>query len=354
MFQYIQLIKVLKNILTLSKTNSIYFVSLYYDKTFTGANYRFEQLLKCSLQENNVFFLSQISILNHNHYVIPRFRSRLMKMFVNQTFQLFFWNHYVVFDSPFFFRNRKHYLLVHDPGGIFPNLRRNNIFKSLLFRFFLFCSNNFVCVSEYTNSILKRFYPNSKSIISYNGIDTQNCILNKDRDIDFLIITSGEKHKRDLTLISELLLKYPDKKFVVVTRSQILRKNFNVINNVLFFKDISRQEIYDLYCRSKYYTNFSRIEGFGIPIIEALTCGSKLLISNIQVYHEILNLYNKQKMINEKVFFINKKNYKIDIPNNLFFEVENDKNIFYPVDLPSNLEWNYIFKKLIFDIKSYD
>ena len=347
------MIKVLIDILNSSNNKCFFIVSIYYDKTYTGANYRFEQLLNASYLENDIYFLSSISSTKRNHFIIPRFRSRLMNLILNQTLQLLLWNHFVLFDSPYLLRNSKHYLLVHDPGGVFPNLRRNNFFDSFFFRFFLFCSNNFVCVSEYTSSILKRFYSKSNTIVSYNGVDKVSFLV-KEKEFDFLIISSGEKHKRDLQLISELILKYPNNKLVIVTRSQILKENFRALNNVFFYENISRDEICELYVRSKYYVNFSRMEGFGIPIIEALTYGSKLLISNIQVYHEILSLYNNQDMINDKVNFLNKKNHKIDIPNNLFSGDYKIKNLYYPVGLPSSLEWDNILKKLLFDIKCND
>lgn len=353
MFQFIQWNKVFKLIMNILQDKRVFIVSLYYDVNFTGANNRFKQLLNCSFNVDSVLFLSSVSSIHQNHFVLPRFKTRLLKLIFNQLLQLFLWNHYVIFDSPYLFRNKKHYLLVHDPAGIFPNLRRNTLYDVILFRFFLFSANNFVCVSEYTCSVLRRYYPLSKIIVSFNGAD--KCTFHvKHRDVDFLIITSGEKHKRDFQLISRLLESYPNVIVAVVTRSISLKEEFKDLINVRFYNNLSREEISDLHRRSKYYANFSRIEGFGMPIIDALSFGSKLLISNIPVYREILGLYNSAQMISDKVIFLNIVNNEVEIPNNLFLEENNLTNAYYIVNSPPTLKWDQILSNLLYQIKCND
>jgi glycosyltransferase involved in cell wall biosynthesis len=59
------------------------------------------------------------------------------------------------------------------------------------------------------------------------------------------------------------------------------------LTNVEFGQQMSDEELWDKYRKSKVLANPSLYEGFGIPTIEALALGVPAVISDIPVYHEV-------------------------------------------------------------------
>ena len=73
-------------------------------------------------------------------------------------------------------------------------------------------------------------------------------------------------------------------------KKQLLRKaaDLGVADRVVFLDYVSRQELIKLYqgCSALLYP--SKWEGFGIPPLEALACGSPVIASDIPVHREVL------------------------------------------------------------------
>ena len=57
--------------------------------------------------------------------------------------------------------------------------------------------------------------------------------------------------------------------------------------HVRILEDISETELVQLYRRAEIVASVSRYEGFGIPLLEGIYCGCKILCSDIPVYREL-------------------------------------------------------------------
>ena len=56
---------------------------------------------------------------------------------------------------------------------------------------------------------------------------------------------------------------------------------------------VDDQDLRKLFSMSSVYVNPSIIEGFGLPIIEALKCGAKVICSDIEIFNEVGKNYVK-------------------------------------------------------------
>lgn len=55
------------------------------------------------------------------------------------------------------------------------------------------------------------------------------------------------------------------------------------------YHDITREELFNLLSKAKGYVSCSHYEGFGLPVLEAMSQGIPLVLSDIEVYREIAN-----------------------------------------------------------------
>jgi glycosyltransferase involved in cell wall biosynthesis len=344
--------KTLENILNASEISEkvVFIISLYISDTPSGANIRFSKLMESSDKNNlNIRFISTQPFQYKNHIQIVKARGRFNQLIQNTFLQIVLRKNISIFDSPFLIKNKKHFLLIHDPGGLIPNLRRNNYIKSKIYRLILYRTNNFITVSNFTKSYLEQQFKKTKVIASYNGTDKEYVVPKPlNRDIDFLIVSSGEKHKRDEILVEFLQKNYPNKKIKVITNSKNLKDKFPRRSNLIFESNITRSELLTNYANSKFYTNFSEIEGFGIPIIEALTFGCKLYISQIPVYKEITNQYLKESIdISTKIHWIKTDDQgNIFHETGLFEEINKIEGTYSFTAIPKAFRWSNIAKKI--------
>lgn len=64
-------------------------------------------------------------------------------------------------------------------------------------------------------------------------------------------------------------------------------QKFGVQDNVIFLDHVETQDLPALFSGSQAFVSFSLQEGFGLPLIEALACQTKALVSNISAFKEI-------------------------------------------------------------------
>ena len=158
-------------------------------------------------------------------------------------------------------------------------------------------------VSETIKSELVAHYhiPPSKIGITYNGVSSElqeyagQSVHTKEKIIlsvgtfsirknqQLLVnayIQSGVKHTHQLVLIGD--------KNKVFAESGIDEAAISS-NNIVVLQKVSGAELALLYSRAEVVVSLSEYEGFGIPILEGLFFGCKVLCSDIPVYRELFN-----------------------------------------------------------------
>ena len=91
-------------------------------------------------------------------------------------------------------------------------------------------------------------------------------------------------------------------------------------NNIEYLDNVSNSELFNLYSNAKILVFPSFYEGFGLPPLEAMSCGCPVIISNIPVLKELyedaalyINPNDSQDIKNMILKILN----NVDIKNNL-------------------------------------
>ena len=134
--------------------------------------------------------------------------------------------------------------------------------------------------------------------VSPNGIDNAylNSQLDIEPDIDILYVATFEKRKNHQFLIKALDSHNKQKPIKVCligkdlgNRKEIRRLAQHLNNIEIDFIDHinSEDELIEFYDRSNLFISPSLYEGFGMPIIEAISRGCKVLCTDIEVFKEV-------------------------------------------------------------------
>lgn len=294
-------------------------LSMYSSNQATGANIRFEALTKV-----NIGILGLSFELEDNNVIgfCYNTRSRIFRYILVYVYLLLLFDKKIVYDTPPLFSFSSHWYLLHDVGGLFPNIRRSNFLRSAFLRILIRRRVNIVTVSNATRRILQKMgFSDNKIVVSYNGVYPPKFICTK-KEYDFCFITSGEKHKRDLHIINLLRFTYPYSKIVVISKSNIFEDLISESRSVHKFCSIDESDKFRIISQSRYYVNYSLCEGFGIPVIEAACVNVPSIVINSAINRELAKDLGVLTLIPRycrefRLSNINDNNFETKAPPNL-------------------------------------
>jgi glycosyltransferase involved in cell wall biosynthesis len=143
-------------------------------------------------------------------------------------------------------------------------------------------------------------FSNCISDIYKNINDVNTNILNKlnVQENSYILSVSTIEPRKNLEYLLEvynkLLSSGYNKKLILVGRkgwgnNKKLEKLINHLKEHIIFTDfISNEDLITLYKNSYSFWLFSKYEGFGRPPLEALACGSDVVVSDIPIFREVL------------------------------------------------------------------
>jgi glycosyltransferase involved in cell wall biosynthesis len=264
-------------------------VSVYYKPEVpSGANLRFEGLRQATTQ-----LALDIAFIPHRDTIVQvELRrlftcSQLMRRVASLLLQLGLRHHLAVFDSVPFLPFRRHFLLVHDCGNLFASIRRSGHLRSMFFRVQLKCVRNFVTVSRSTARMLRLCGYRAPSIVSPNAAGFLPAPAAAQRDIDFLFVSSGAHHKRDVPAYKAVRAAFPSARIVLAGHQLEEKLGPALDGRAEFVNSPSNSEVASLFVRSKVYVTWSRVEGFGMTVLEALASGCSCLVTNLPCFREL-------------------------------------------------------------------
>ena len=121
--------------------------------------------------------------------------------------------------------------------------------------------------------------------------------LNAEEGIKYLLYVGTEIPRKNIpTLLKAIALLPRNVKLIKVGRAggEKYRKNteraiaeLGLQESVLFFEDVPDQELALFYCAADAYCCASFVEGFGLPVLEALACGTPVACSSVGSLPEI-------------------------------------------------------------------
>ena len=221
-------------------------------------------------------------------------------------------------------------LLIHkvlDPLVFMVKKRAFDLTYNINVRYF----DKIFTVSNYSAQMLE--HKNAKEIIVFRQENTlRNNAKSKDiKEInmdrgEYMLFVSGERPEKNLLRTLEAYCNYykKSKKKVQIKitginkdlmerllRSGKLEKEI-IKEKVEFYEYINRDELSDLYKNSRYVLFMSKGEGYGLPIIEALSFGKAILASRVTSIPEVagaavkyINPYDKESMSTGMLYYDN-------------------------------------------------
>jgi len=296
------------------------FCSLYYKKSLvTGGNKRFE---------NFIFYFHQFLNQDENIIVVIKKGNIPEKLIGLNRISFFEVPSFFMFDRLFsyiylsikFYRSKRmmvvsdfmpipnkalskhlHYQLIHDIRNFTKYKRASYLNTADKLQMSQWKNaNKIITVSHFTkNELINKCSIKSNDIfVSPNGLDDRYYDSKSpiDRDIDITYIATFEKRKNHKHLIKALsrYSGYKQIKLCLIGKDlgtfqdikKILSKLENI--NVSYIESIpDENDIIAIYDRTKLFVYPSLYEGFGMPLIEAISRGCTVLCSEIPVFKEI-------------------------------------------------------------------
>lgn len=214
---------------------------------------------------------------------------------------------YEVVHSTYYFKGylhrrpgTKHVVTLHDmipedlpeffPGGN-PHFQKEAFLKN---------ADRIVCVSNFTKSRLAYYYPElaSKAIVISSGVDfPRDLDLRIERNNTILYVGKRGAYKDFNTLLRALpsiLENEPRAQILAVGDQPFSESEYSLILELgleekVFQRELAEAELQNAYRTCMLTAVTSHIEGFGLPVIEAMANGSLVVATNIPVFREISN-----------------------------------------------------------------
>ncbi len=161
-----------------------------------------------------------------------------------------------------------------------------------------------ISVSELLSNQIQKIIPGVKPIFIPNGIDkllfTPKIKNENKKRFNFIIVGSLEFRKNqeaaikglkrclennpELSLHLSIVGKGPD-----LQKLQVLSRQSNIQSHIDFYPKASREDTTELIRYSDSLLSLSKLETFGITMIEGLACGLPIIASNTGIASEVIN-----------------------------------------------------------------
>ena len=256
-------------------------------------------------------------------------------------------------SAPIFYFNK--FITVHDLSIFYNHFWFNffyyNYYK-LLLPMIVRTTKKIITVSKFSkNQIVQKFKIDEDMInVVYNGVSKSfNFDKNFEKQNNSILFVGSLNKRKNLNIIVEVVTKLENLtlNIVGVNQNDFIEHYPQHKSNdrIKCFGNIYGKKLAELYKSSLFYINPSYYEGFGLPIIEAFSSGCIVLVSNIEVFHEIcldaavyFNPNNSNDLINKINELIDNKDLCQKLINlgkirsNLFVWKEESKKIIKLID----------------------
>ncbi len=168
------------------------------------------------------------------------------------------------------------------------------------------------------NAIIKLKIQNKKLVVIPNMIDFKyfDILTNISKNKEFTFISVGELSQLkglDVLIKAFSKIKNSNCKLVIVGKGKELAnlkdltKRLNIQNKVQFAGYKSKEDLLEVYNKANVYVSSSRIETFGVTLIEALACGLPIIATNCGGPKDIVNKNNGYLAENENANSLHEK-----------------------------------------------
>ncbi|MCQ1535093.1 glycosyltransferase family 4 protein [Methanosarcina sp. KYL-1] len=188
--------------------------------------------------------------------------------------------------------------LVHDPSfSQYTSLSQKAYYKFVYLseKKCLQVADTVTCVSKYTKQKLEEVFEYYDSKLIYNGVNTNvfrpiSIIKEKygvDADKTVLFFAGNLSIRKGADLLPKIMRELGDD-FLLVTTSG-LRSNFkDHFTNIMTLGRLSEDELVNIYNLCDIFLFPSRLEGFGLAVAEAMSCGKPIVTTDCSSLPELV------------------------------------------------------------------
>jgi len=195
--------------------------------------------------------------------------------------------YYLTAFSVWFSQNKNPFYLMQD----FPELVENNEGKIGLnmFYFSLKLPFSFITVSSYAKQLIAENNPTAKITIAYPGVNLSIFKPGKNNSYSqkkkVMIILGGTKYKGDelaLKVLQNVNKKMPIHVIFVGNKRLVsyYLKTMKLDFKYTVFSNVPDEVLAELYSSSDAFLYTSYVEGFGLPPLEAMACGTPVVMTD--------------------------------------------------------------------------
>ena len=249
--------------------------------------------------------LSDAGYLVHRHYIFPNNCSLLSAFLLFPWFfalsyfrclrnspDLVICTHYSTLSHLFIFPSHCRICFLQDFEWLFPSdsIFLQSIFKWLMLSCYSSC-RSLIFANKYLHSVFTQFPRLQSSLIRFFLYPVGSQVLPSNNSLQayteriydlIFIIRKGRQKSFELyvQVINKLISSFPS--FRVACIGHDTNKQFFVNSpNFVFYSYCSKSDLLSLFSSSKYYLLLSKHEGFGLPPLEAMSCGCvPILLAN--------------------------------------------------------------------------
>lgn len=271
---------------------------------YSTANIYYGESDLVNLQQRVYAFYLRILIkfkIRYKEDTISRNRRYLKRALVKRQYDLFvptYYNPYFVTDigsKPFVLTV---YDMIHE---LFPEYFENDSFNVVENKKYLMeKATRIIAVSENTKKDIIKIYPHidsAKIDVVYHGCSIKKISYEIDNLPTNYILYVGNRNnyknfKFLLSAIAELLITNQDL-FLICAGGDSFDSTENALiskfglENQVFQKSFQEQELATFYTRAKCFVFPSKYEGFGIPVLESMTCGCPVVLARHSSFPEV-------------------------------------------------------------------
>ena len=162
--------------------------------------------------------------------------------------------------------------------------------------------NKIISISESAKKEIQQYFPTISNSVTYNGVDTNFYKQNNDKkfqkgNLQLLFVGNLFEYKNIQFLIknfNKLKNKFPNIHLKIIGDgeyrgylTQLINK-LNLNESIELVGRVSDEQLREYYFSCDIYVTASTWEFFNLPLLESMSCGKPILISELPVHREII------------------------------------------------------------------